>query len=1303
MSHNLVPHFILEKYESLERFGRFNATALFVDISGFSAVTDKLMIHGQHGAEILAGVMGAIFEPLINSVYSQGGFVTGFAGDAFTAVFPSSDTTIQQALAAAVAIQEQMKAKPEQETPYGRFVMSAKVGLAFGEVIWGIVTSDDDRQASYYFQGTAIDGCAAAEHAAGPGDVILDNTCYNDSQDKISAEPIGDYYKLLATTAPLPAPKISTLPEVNPEQLLPFVPEAAIRAGITGEFRQVVNVFISLPTVRTEAQLEIFMKTVFKLEQRYGGFLKQLDYGDKGANLLLFWGAPTTHENDVHRALHFILDLQTQTAIPINGGITYHVAHAGYIGSTLRGEYTCYGRGVNLAARFMTGAPRGEIWVDERIANQSGSQFDLEFEEEKKFKGFTHPQKVFILYERLDNTDTLYDGRLVGREEEITKLSEFIQPIYTNRHAGLLVVRGEAGAGKSRLTHEFLTYHLDPETQVFLAQCDEILRHALNPFRYWLKRYFGLSEGLAESRNKRSFNRKLDSLISQINDPPLADALDQLRSFLGALIGLQWPDSLYEQVEAKERHEKTLSGLATLLKAESRRQPLILLLEDVHWIDEESATFLSSLLTELEENEAASYPIAMLSTARYEGHSLPLQAFSFQELNLSKLSRSDLSALAQTHLESPPAENLVDLLVERAEGNPFFAEQILRYLQENQQLAIVNDHWQVVALDQSPLPGDVNALLVARLDRLSHSVKEVVQTAAVLGREFEIRLLSHMLKSDQALQEKISHAEGESIWSALNEIRYIFNHALLRDAAYRMQLRASRQALHKLALEALENLYQDDLSNRYGELSYHALAADLTEPAFHYSLAAGNEAMKQYVGSEAIVHYQPALALLEQVETNSEQRRQLFTQYGRALELTGDMAGALAQYETMEKLALKLQDKSLELSALVALGKIRATGNVMNDFELAETLGQKGLELAEELDDKAAEATIRWNLMNVYRLTGRYEESRASGLRAYELAELFNLREQMAYVSNDLSTVLMGLGEIANMVENAKRTVELWREIDNGPMLIDGLANLGMALSLVGKYDEALAIAEEGLARSQAANNRWGEAYIRYTPLFVHLNRLEIEAGLTHAKLGYQLAKEAGAMIVQFYISFFESFLYLAAKDYDQTILSGKRAKDIASKHFPFQKTAATAIIAIAYMEMGHLEKAAELVNSYQLKPGNLGMLLMLVPELAKSQYMLIQGNYSDLFPLLNKVTTYLEKEKITLLTPRFYLLQAQGLLAHGKPDEARKVIEKGLTSLKDTGGVWGFQELADLLATIVKEEGKETAVTTSNEMTSKN
>ena len=150
------------------------------------------------------------------------------------------------------------------------------------------------------------------------------------------------------------------------------------------------------------------------------------------------------------------------------------------------------------------------------------------------------------------------------------------------------------------------------------CQADQTLRDPLNPFHYWLMRYFGQSHGQAEARNKRSFNRKLDDLVAETRDEALAMELDRTRSCLGALIGLHWPDSLYEELDAETRHENTLDGLKALIKAESRRQPIILHIEDAHWLDSDSAAFLERLTQDVDD-----FPIALVITMRPDPASSP--------------------------------------------------------------------------------------------------------------------------------------------------------------------------------------------------------------------------------------------------------------------------------------------------------------------------------------------------------------------------------------------------------------------------------------------------------------------------------------------------------------------------------------------------------------------------------------------------------------------------------------------------------------------------------------------------------
>jgi hypothetical protein len=950
------------------------------------------------------------------------------------------------------------------------------VGAAAGEVAWGIVTSKDGQRAAYYFQGTAIDGCATAEQAAGAGDVLLEAALYEHIRNSVTVETTGNFHRVTTVTAPLPEPHPVDLPPPDSELASHFFPGTVTLSGSVGEFRRVVSLFISLPTVRTESQLGIFMGTVFYLQERYGGLLNRLDFGDKGANLLLFWGAPITFENDIQRALQFILDLQTQTAIPINGGITYRIAHAGHIGSTLRGEYTCYGRGVNLAARFMTQAPRGEIWLDENVAQRAENDFDLDYEGDMSFKGFAEPQKVYALFERKELSERLYTTRFVGREAELDQLSSFAEPIFTGRFAGMLIVRGEAGIGKSRLVNDFLAdlrppaSSQDADFALFLAQTDEILRRSLNPYRYWLKRYFSVSDAVVESRNKRSFNRVLDDLIARTGDSGLAEELDRTRSCLGALVGLRWPDSLYEQLDAKSRHENTLSALVTLLQAESRQQPVIFLWEDAHWSDEDSSSFAPRLLKDL-----SGYPVAILATARLEGVELPLEGFTVEELELTGLTHSALAALAESILGGMAAEKLLELLAERAEGNPFFAEQILRYLGEEELLVESPGEWDLRASDRPLLPVDVQAVLIARLDRLAQEIRDVVQTAAVLGREFEVRLLTRMLRDDDSLAAKVAEAEHEAIWAALSEVRYIFRHALLRDAAYRMQLRAQRQKLHALALRSLESLYDAEPEAHYGEMAHHALAAQLDEPAFQYSVAAGDEAMHRYAMTDAIGHYENARQLLRDGRVgkrDSAGNEHLFLQLGRAQELADKFAAAQTTYEELLALAAERRDQSLELAALTAQCIIHATHTSVFDPPKARELGQAALDLAREIDDRAAEARALWGMMLVeFHAGGDGQKVFALGEQSLSIAREMGLKELMGYVLGNLTWAYFNQDALEPARQANGEAQAIWLELGNLPMLADAYTLKLVIHWLGGEYDSVLAFGPEALRLSQSIGN----------------------------------------------------------------------------------------------------------------------------------------------------------------------------------------------------------------------------------------
>ena len=403
----------------------------------------------------------------------------------------------------------------------------------------------------------------------------------------------------------------------------------------------------------------------------------------------------------------------------------------------------------------------GEVWLNEPAARRAKAHFEIDFEDEMRFKGFPESEKVYVLIERKEGIDTFYENEMVGREVEMEKLAGFIKPLGQGQFAGAMVIWGEAGIGKSRLVHEF-QLSLDSAGDILWALCqtDEILRQSFNPFRYWLRDYFAFSETQAEVRNKRNFNRRLDRLIAATEDQRLTSELDRTRSFLGAMLDLHWPDSLYEQLDAQGRYDNTIIGLITLLQSECLQQPVILHLEDAHWLDADSRGFIPRFIRALTVDASKSYPIAILATARREGYDSVLgEEIEFESIDLGNLARRELAGLAETHLNGSIADPLLGLLEKRSEGNPFFAEQILLDLQERGLLVKSEQGWSINELGRSQLPGDIRAVLVARLDRLTREVKDVVQTASVLGREFELRLLMQMLESESEVSEKVTEAE----------------------------------------------------------------------------------------------------------------------------------------------------------------------------------------------------------------------------------------------------------------------------------------------------------------------------------------------------------------------------------------------------------------------------------------------------------------------------------------------------------------------------------------------------------------
>lgn len=1214
--HRVVPELIVEKYRAGIFRGEFPAVGMFLDLSGFSTMTDTLMQHGQHGAEVLANLMHGVFDPLVESIFDYGGKIVGFAGDGMMALYPMEqdiESTCLRALASARLVQQRLVESSRRQTIYGAFQFTARIGLAIGDVSWGIVHSDDRQNATYYFRGSAVDDSAHAEQHAEVGEILITKELCDVVGESLQIQPSGSFYRLNGFHVELPHSNPTVFPAVDINISRIFMPEDVILHDARGEFRQIANLFMRFPDMTNE-KLEDLTRVLFNLRKQYGGLLNRIDFGDKGCNILMLWGAPVAYENDINRALNFVLDLQKQVEIPVTAGVTYYVAHAGYLGSTMCEDYTCYGWGVNLASRLMMTAPLGEIWIDDRIARRASNRFEIEYVSTRRFKGFSAEQQVHRLKSYNLNTEAVYHGEIIGREREISQLEKFIDPIWNGEFAGVCLILGDAGIGKGRLVQGFRASPLFHKRQVLWAFCqsEQILRQSFNPFRSWLFHYFGFTTAQDKDTRKQIFDAKLDDLLRFLGDSELEGELKRLRSVLGALVDLFWVDSLYEQLDAEARYNSAILALIALIKAESLRQPLILFVEDTQFIDEDSLNFLPRLKRSL-VLDANAYPAAIIMTSRSEHHDAVIKdELADSQIILSGLPREAVARLVEILLGGVPSLSLVNFVMERSEGNPYFVEQILRYLQDENLIEMSADGWkQLKQAHDSFLPGDIGALLVARLDQLSRKVKDLVQTASVFGREFLIGLLREMTAEGDALEQYVNEAEQSVIWTGDRSGHYTFTHGLLRDAAYTMQMRARRQELHALAVKAFEKIFADELNFHYPELAYHAERAELREKAQRYYTKAGKAASDVYQNARGIEYLSRALSFTPDEDRTTQfdvlvEREELFKRLG-------NHQSHLKDIEALERLAQELGDtqrvamvEMLYTHYFVVRGDYPAviqhatrvvasnrnfihadillkTYQVwplallrMGKLDDAMKTAQEGRRLAQEYGDLLYEGYILMSMGLIAIEQNDPSVAHEYFLEALAIAhETKNRRLESRLLANLGYSAGFILQDYGTASEYYKSAHELYRQFGELSQQSTVLGNLGWVAGMMGDFDSAFSYYSRALALSREVGNPYNEAY----QLINLSNNLAIrdEVGLSqeYAQNALALCRrthdrsgEAWALLYLAYAKLQQNDLAEAENTFKQSILIREELRQ------PLLKTEPQAGLIQTFLSMGKLDLA---------------------------------------------------------------------------------------------------------------------------------
>ena len=1034
----LIPLYILEKYQKGELSGHFNGFAIFTDISGFTAITQTLMQSGKEGAEVLSSIINGVFSPAIDSIYKYKGFVSSFAGDAFTAVFDTDD--VQLPLKAAFEISEIFSEKTVIKTRLGDFELASRIGISHGCIEYAII--DAGIQKTYYFMGEAIDRCAKSQQYAGKNQVLTDAEFLKKLPPHIKfceAEP--GFFRVKSNPQVLPVSVPINHRELPVELCRDFIHIPVLDNINKGEFRDIVSCFIGFSQ---QDDFKDAVSIVIRKCYEYGGYFNRVDFGDKGGTMLVIFGAPSGYEKLYQRAADFSLSLKDIPDFRFKAGISAGTAYTGFIGSGFRSEYSALGSVVNLSARIMMDTEFQEINSEPFFARSVSGMFHMQSSGLRQFKGFSKEVEVFRLETRKEHSSKIeYKGMYAGRISESQKLAKFLEPLKKGKSAGIIYIEGSAGIGKTRFLDNFTKKHT--EFSYFYMPCDEILGKSHNPFIYFFNRYFNQKPGSSARQNKESFLSIYKKMLNNVRDESLNKELSRTQSIIAALIGIEWEGSLYSSLDPKSRYENTIYAVKDFIKAHSLQKPVAIIFDDAHWIDTDSLSLLNEFIRNIIE-----FPIAVLLLCRFmdTGQSynlLPGKAF---HIELKPLQKESMMNIIQDILKTQSIpEKTLGYISEKSGGNPFFAEQISLFMVENR---IFDNNFNITGTLES-IPAEIKQVIIARIDRLSFKLKEVVKTASVLGREFAVMVLRELLslknisKNDKEIKSYMKKGVKEQIWEFVSELTCIFKHILIRDAVYDIQLKDSLRKLHNLAGGIIESIYQENLAPHYEELAEHYMRAENRGKSIIYLEKSAMISTDNFKNENAVKFYDRLLKLLDESE-DMEKYTEVLLKKGEIFHLTGRWNEARDIFMHVNALASNGKDESMVIKAKIALGQILIKqGNSREAFIMLE----QALNRAEKSRNKDL-------VPNILHSIGYYHFRHSRFVKALEYYNRSLQKYREADNVQGVTSVLCGIGNVFHHQHRYKRALEYYEELLDNSRKSNNKRYIGVALGNIANVHHSL-------------------------------------------------------------------------------------------------------------------------------------------------------------------------------------------------------------------------------------------------------
>jgi class 3 adenylate cyclase/tetratricopeptide (TPR) repeat protein len=1115
---------------------RTSGSALFADISGFTALTESLRekLGTRHGAEELSKQLGEVYSALILEVEKRGGSVIGFAGDAMMCWFHETHgSSSMRATACAIAMQVAIQAFP---------ALGLKVVITAGDAR-RFVIGDPETQRIDTLAGTTVARTAIGEHLAVRGDVLVDEVAASSLDEMIKIkewrqdEETGEKFAVYGAQGLQVEEQhvfAAETQKVTPvlQALRPYLHKAVYEREVSGqgafltEFRPCAALFIRFTGIdydsdSAESELDLFVREVQKVASRHGGMLLDITIGDKGSYAYVNFGALNAHEDDSRRAVKAALELRNKTKLQLQMGITQGLMRVGAYGGETRKVFGALGDDVNLAARLMTTASLNEILLSSHVHKAVISDFTFEPRSPLPMKGKAEPLPVFAVTGESQKRavrlqEPNYSLPMVGRQQELGIINDKLD-LAAKGQGQVIGIVAEAGLGKSRLVAEVIRSARRKGFVGYGGACQSDGIHT--PYLVWKsiwQAFFDIDPEMPERKLIRWLEGEIEDRVpSRMAAIPL----------LNTVLDLKIPDNEFTQnLEPQIRQSALYALLEDCLKATAGRgvvsvpdsnengemtTPLLLVMEDLHWIDALSHELLEGLAKAL-ANYAVCFVLAYRPPQLERLQAPQLEALpQFTRIELHELTKAEAESAIRAKLaQLYPARGgalpsgLVDALMRRAQGNPFYLEELLNYVRDR--------GLDPAELHRIELPDSLHTLILSRIDQLSEQEKTTLRVASIVGRLFRANWLIGYypeLGSFPQVKDALDALSGLDITpldTPEPELAYLFKHIVTHEVTYESLPFATRARLHEQLALYLENM-DAGTAPLLDVIAFHYGHSENKEKQREYLHKAGEAAQKSFANDAALAYYEKLLHLLldnrEKVEIQLKRGEilALTGQYddaehayraalelagndvaqkasaqfglGRLYLLRGDYSPALDWLEQAKKVRMALEDTRGLVQVLTDVGMVLYR---KGDFEEARELLNDALRLAQRVKDQDGIVAVLQLLAGVALNLG--ENSTAQMLEVENLT----LSREIGNTGGAAAALFM-LGNLALREDDYAKARQLYeesltiyREMGKKRSIALSLNNLGLVAYKQGDYAAAQRLFEENLTLSREMGDRWG-------------------------------------------------------------------------------------------------------------------------------------------------------------------------------------------------------------------------------------